>query len=83
VFGDRQPAPSWVFPVPLVDLAHAEAFLAHHAAEDERRRRARAAPTLANKLLDWVEGHFIEAMLLFFFVLLPGVSVGIAWLVGD
>jgi hypothetical protein len=50
-----------------------------HARE---RAAARARPVWHNRLLDWVEAHFVLAMLLFFFVLLPGGSVLVAWMLG-
>jgi len=84
-FADRLDAPAWIFPVPLPDAesaALARRWLDHQAAENERERLARAAPTWRNRLLDWVEGHFVLAMLLFFFVLLPGATFAIAWVVG-
>ncbi|MBA3560693.1 MAG: hypothetical protein H0W30_19105 [Gemmatimonadaceae bacterium] len=74
--------PHAIFPVPVPSRMRADAALvAGHftavAAECSRiAAEQRARPTFSNRLLTLVERHFIVAVLLFFFVLLP-VLVGV------
>jgi hypothetical protein len=69
----------YIFPVPIDDRSRAEAarvadHFTHQMAERSRlAMEARARPTLSNRLLNFVEGHFVLATLLFFFVLIPAV----------
>jgi hypothetical protein len=84
---------SWMYPVPVPPreaahvLGHLRARVAVHAAElaritreaEEERRR----PTPSNRLLWFVERHFIVLLLVLFFVVLPGIAVLVAWLAGD
>jgi hypothetical protein len=69
-----------IVPVPVAVQARAEAArIADHFTarlREERRieEEKRARPTFSNRLLKFVEDHFILALLLFFFVLIPGVA---------
>jgi hypothetical protein len=79
--------PTWpAFVVPFGDhqreLAGQAAERLYRTVVDRARERhaARARPVWHNHLLDWVEAHFVLAMFAFFFVLLPGVSLLVAWL---
>jgi len=73
---------AYIFPVPIDARSQAEAariadHFTHQIAERFRiAAEERAKPTLSNRLLNFVEGHFALAMFLVFFVLIPGV-VGI------
>jgi hypothetical protein len=59
-------------------LSRLAAEHARKAAEEARQNaEARAAPTLSNRALNVIEGHFVLFMLGFFFVLLPAVVAGL------
>jgi hypothetical protein len=68
---------SCIFPVPVPAQARSEAariadYFTQRSAEQYRREKEeRARPTLSNRLLNFVEGHFVLSMFIFFFVLLP------------
>ena len=80
--------PGSAFVVPFAPhqraLAEQGAERLHRTLADNARERAeaRARPVWHNHLLDWVEAHFVLAMLLLFFVLIPGASILVAWLFG-
>jgi len=90
---DQSEGPSFIVPVPVPPAARAQAArmaeyftqksqdAAQKNAESARKAaEERARPTLSNRLLNALEGHFILCMLLFFFVQIPGI-VGIIYLV--
>ena len=77
---------NYFYPVPVPRHARADAariatrFTETMAAAVREAEEERARPTLNNRLLTWVEQHFILVLLLFFFVLLPAIVVAISWL---
>jgi hypothetical protein len=88
-FSDPQDEPTRVFlvPFPPGKATQAAQVAAHfRALMDERDRRVHeelTRPTPSNRLLWFVERHFIALLLVFFFVLLPLGAVLVAWLAGE
>lgn len=76
---DPSDTQSYFFPVPVDERSRSEAarvadhFTRQIAERSQQAAEERGRPTLSNRLLNFVEGHFALAMFLFFFVLLPGV----------
>ncbi|MCC2668400.1 MAG: hypothetical protein K0Q72_871 [Armatimonadetes bacterium] len=77
--GDPDGAPKYIVAVPVPGHARDEAarvadHFTHQAAELIRiSAEERARPTLSNRLLNVVEGHFVLVTLLFFFVGIPAL----------
>ena len=67
----------------LADL-HAHVGQARRQAEERTRRyeEERMRPTPSNRMLWFVERHFIVVLLLLFFVLLPAFALLAAWFAG-
>ena len=65
----------YLLPITRGALADAKRVVERLTAEDSEQARIRAAerarPTLRNRLLWWIEAHFVLAMFAFFFGLLP------------
>ena len=74
--------------VPVAPTAHADAervarhFNSAYEARVKEAVEARAKDTSANRLLTWIEGHFVLFVLLFFFVLIPAF-VGLVYLLTE
>jgi hypothetical protein len=88
---DTLPCP---LPLPAGDVAlglqmvdHFRAIAAQHTLESAllaaQAQAERSEPTLPNRILWFVERHFIACLLVFFFVVLPLGAVLAAWVVGE
>ena len=59
-----------------------EVYARQQAEETRRYREERDAPTLNNRLLTFVETHWVWAALGFFFVVIPLVVLAVSLLTG-
>ena len=83
---DRDYTAPHFFPIPVPPAAKPNAVWVVNHFRRRLMERARLmteadnAPTISNRLRKWVEAHFIMVVLLFFFAVLPGAAVIMAYL---